>query len=143
MAFVPLEIEDLRLGMYVKLKCSWFKHPFSTNTFKVTSTQDLQTIKKISDLKLYYDPDLSDLDFSPSSETLEEQRPTLYSEEEPPIQDSDAPEEEISPLTAPPAEEDVVKSAWEEKEIRMDAFRERREQLRHTERAYFDSVRMT
>ncbi len=134
MAFEPLEIKDLRLGMYVKLKCSWFKHPFATNSFKVTSIQDLQTIKKISSLKLYYDPDLSDPDSLPSSETLEESAPIL---------DSDASKEEISPLTAPPAEEDVVKSAWEEKEIRLEAFRERREQLRHTERAYFDSVRMT
>ncbi len=71
MAFEPLKIEDLRLGMYVKLKCSWFKHPFTTNTFKVTSIQDLETIKKISGLTLYYDPDLSGPDSLPSSETLE------------------------------------------------------------------------
>ncbi len=134
MAFVPLEIEDLRLGMYVKLKCSWFKHPFASNTFKVTSTQDLQTIKTISSLTLYYDPGLSDPDSLPSSETLEEPPPSLV---------LDPLEEEISSSTAPPTEEDVVKSAWEEKEIRLEAFRERRDQLRNTERAYFDSVRMT
>ena len=74
---------------------------------------------------------------------MEEQRPTLDSEEEPPIQDSDAPEEEISPLTAPPAEADKVKCSWEERGVRLEAFRERREQLRRIERAYFDSVRMT
>ena len=132
MPFVPLEIEDLRLGMYIQLKCSWFKHPFATNTFKVTSIQDLQTIKKISSLTLYYDPDLSDP--LPSSETLEEPPPSLV---------LDPLEEEISSSTAPPTEEDVVKFAGEEKAIRLEAFRERREQLRRTERAYFDSVRMT
>ncbi len=152
MAFEPLKIKDLRLGMYVKLKCSWFRHPFASKTFKVTSVKDLEAIKKIPQLHLYYDPDLSDPDSLPSSETLEEPAPILDSEKESPVLDSekeslvldsDASKEEISPPTAPPTEADKAKCSWEEKKIRVEAFRERRDQLRNTERAYFDSVRMT
>ena len=60
MPFEPLKIEDLRIGHYVKLECSWWRHPFATNTFKVTTKAELQRIKKISKLQLFYDPDLSD-----------------------------------------------------------------------------------
>ncbi len=143
MAFEPLKIKDLRLGMYVKLKCSWFRHPFASKTFKVTSVKDLEAIKKIPQLHLYYDPDLSDPDSLPSSETLEEPAPILDSEKESPVLDSDASKEEISPPTAPPTEADKAKCSWEEKKIRVEAFRERRAQLRQTEGACFDLVRMT
>jgi len=152
MAFEPLKIKDLRLGMYVELKCSWFRHPFASKTFKVTSVKDLEAIKKIPQLHLYYDPDLSDPDSLPSSETLEEPAPILDSEKESPVLDSekeslvldsDASKEEISPPTAPPTEADKAKCSWEEKKIRVEAFRERRAQLIQTEGACFDLVRMT
>jgi hypothetical protein len=60
MAFQQINIEELRLGMYVKLGCSWWKHPFTNNQFKVTNKKDLSTIRNISNLTLNYDPDLSD-----------------------------------------------------------------------------------
>ncbi len=60
MAFQQINIEELRLGMYVKLGCSWWKHPFTNNQFKVMNKKDLSTIRNISKLTLNYDPDLSD-----------------------------------------------------------------------------------
>ena len=40
-----LRPEHLRLGMYVDLNCSWFKHPFPRRSFKLTSQSQLTTIK--------------------------------------------------------------------------------------------------
>jgi putative nucleotidyltransferase with HDIG domain len=37
--------ESLRLGMYVDLNCSWFKHPFPRRSFKITSQSQITTIQ--------------------------------------------------------------------------------------------------
>ena len=60
MPFVPLKPEELRVGLYVKLECSWWNHPFAKNKFKVTSQKEINTIKGIKKLQLFYDPELSD-----------------------------------------------------------------------------------
>lgn len=39
--------ESLRLGMYVDLNCSWFKHPFPRRSFKITSQSQISTIRKL------------------------------------------------------------------------------------------------
>ncbi|MFB3108986.1 MAG: DUF3391 domain-containing protein, partial [Candidatus Binatia bacterium] len=41
MSFLPLRAEELRIGLYVKLVGSWFKHPFPANTFKIQTSKDL------------------------------------------------------------------------------------------------------
>ena len=40
-----LRPDHLRLGMYVDLNCSWFKHPFPRRSFKLTSQNQITTIK--------------------------------------------------------------------------------------------------
>ncbi len=37
--------EQLRIGMYVDLNCSWFKHPFPRRSFKLSSASQITTIK--------------------------------------------------------------------------------------------------
>ena len=53
-------LDELRVGLYVKLDCSWWSHPFASSRFKIASEQDIETIRKIRKLKLYYDLSLSD-----------------------------------------------------------------------------------
>ncbi|WP_342347030.1 HD domain-containing phosphohydrolase [uncultured Nitrospira sp.] len=60
MAFVPLHATALRLGLYIKIEGSWFSHPFPTNSFKIELTKDLETIRGLTKVKLYFDPDRSD-----------------------------------------------------------------------------------
>lgn len=38
---------ELTVGMYVHLNCSWFKHPFPTSTFKISSQDQLTTIRSL------------------------------------------------------------------------------------------------
>lgn len=42
---IKLSPEYLRVGMYVDLNCSWFRHPFPRRSFKLTSQSQINTIK--------------------------------------------------------------------------------------------------
>ncbi len=69
MSYQRLEhLDELRIGLYVKLECSWWAHPFATSRFKIVSQNDIETIRGIRKLKLYYDLGFSD---PPPSEQLE------------------------------------------------------------------------
>jgi len=60
-AYKPLDdLSQLRIGLFVKLECSWWSHPFATSHFKIASPKDIEAIRNIRKLKLYYDPQLSD-----------------------------------------------------------------------------------
>ena len=60
MAFKEIIATDLRIGLYIKLEGSWFSHPFPTNTFKITSYKELDTLLGLTKVKILYDPDKSD-----------------------------------------------------------------------------------
>lgn len=97
MAFIPLKIGELRIGLYIKLECSWWNHPFAKNKFKVTSKKEIATIKGMRKVTLFYDPELSDpeeeilvetvaevseaINLGPSQEELERQEEELRKEQ--------------------------------------------------------------
>jgi putative nucleotidyltransferase with HDIG domain len=60
MSFVPLHPNALRRGLYIKIEGSWFSHPFPTNSFKIKTSQELETLQGLTKVKLYFDPDRSD-----------------------------------------------------------------------------------
>ena len=37
--------DELKVGMYIDLNCSWFKHPFPRKTFRIASLSQLTTIQ--------------------------------------------------------------------------------------------------
>ncbi len=41
-----VKTHELRLGMYVKLEMSWLKHPFARKEFKITSENEIETMKR-------------------------------------------------------------------------------------------------
>jgi HD-GYP domain-containing protein (c-di-GMP phosphodiesterase class II) len=51
--------DELALGMYVHLNCSWFKHPFPKNTFKISSPDQLATIRSLGLSSVLVDPQQS------------------------------------------------------------------------------------
>ena len=101
MPFVPLHSDALRLGMYIKIEGSWFSHPFPTNSFKITTVKDLETLQGLTKIKLYFDPDRSELKWG-QSEPIE--APVRE-----PVQDSEVadqgPSDESSSLESPSQEE--------------------------------------
>ena len=62
MGFIPISLEKLQVGIFIKLDHTWTEHPFIKNTFKITSEDDIALIKKHRLFKILYDPDQSDPD---------------------------------------------------------------------------------
>lgn len=146
MAFEEITIEQLRLGMYVKLECSWWRHPFATNKFKVTNRKDLQTIRKISKLKLYYDPDLSDPEaaFEEGEESVEtDAAPPTPQETDTTTGEShsDADRQQEREPHESPASSLIHLGGCQAQ--RASAFLNRREQLKQTERLHQEALKQT
>ena len=151
MAFQQINIEELRLGMYVKLGCSWWKHPFTNNQFKVTNKKDLSTIRNISNLTLNYDPDLSDpevpdeisIEDTTSASTVSESAPT----EEPPafLEIKESSLEEIEPSLQPTktVHQERGNSRGGYRRQRVEANRARREQLNTCEHAHNEALQQS
>lgn len=59
-AFVPIKAKVLRMGLYIKIEGSWFSHPFPTNSFKIKTTKELETLRGLTKVKLFFDPERSD-----------------------------------------------------------------------------------
>ncbi len=81
MPFVPLKLEDLQVGLYIKLECSWWNHPFAKNKFKVSSQQEIATIRGIRKAQLFYDPDLSDPEATPKNQVGQSSQATEKQEQ--------------------------------------------------------------
>ncbi len=142
MPFEPLKIEDLRIGHYVKLECSWWKHPFAANMFKVTTGTELRRIKKISKLQLFFDPDLSD----PSPEKDELPSHELSSPDSDVQSDIESVEGSFEQEPQGELEEEKEETPRflpEDRKSRREILRERRSQLKKTERAYEETAKQT
>jgi len=124
MAFRPLKAEDLCIGLYVKLVGSWFKHPFSSNTFKIQTEKELATLQALRNFRIQYDPDQSDL--SALSEAPQEE--SEISSKLPPS----------PPLESQPQEPDP---ASQESLTQRDAYEQRRKKLIEAEKAYQEVLR--
>lgn len=106
MPFVPLHATALRLGLYIKIEGSWFSHPFPTNSFKIESAKDLETLCGLTKVKLYFDPDRSEPEGTHSDHTKAPDRKGVQSTAEPDKEPSneselitpqDSSEEEATP----------------------------------------------
>lgn len=62
MAFIPIRVEDLRVGLFVKLECLKRDNPFSEKEFKITSPITLSILKEVPHVRLFFDPALSERD---------------------------------------------------------------------------------
>lgn len=42
-----IDVSELRIGHYVYLDLGWMKHPFALNSFKITSPEQIATIRRL------------------------------------------------------------------------------------------------
>jgi HD-GYP domain-containing protein (c-di-GMP phosphodiesterase class II) len=115
MGFIPITIEKLQVGIFIKLDHVWTDHPFVKNTFKISSEDDIALIKKHRLFKILYDPDQSDPE---ALHALEASLPPAGQEPSPGPQDSllEASEEEPlssqdEPIEAGPSPHEVLARA--------------------------------
>jgi hypothetical protein len=59
MSYAEIPLSEVKVGMYVRLPLSWWKHPFLRNEFRLKSTQDLYFIKGLGLGTIRYDPEKS------------------------------------------------------------------------------------
>ena len=57
---VYIPVDQLRVGIYIKLELSWFEHPFSVNSFKIKNDEQIQTIRSLGLKKILCIPEKSD-----------------------------------------------------------------------------------
>ncbi len=55
-----LQPEQLRVGIFVKLELSWFKHGFARSAFKISSEKQLREVLALRLPRYCYDPERSD-----------------------------------------------------------------------------------
>lgn len=55
-----LRPEDLRIGIFVIIDLPWFKHPFTLNSFKIKSKEQLREVRALKLASYHYDPERSD-----------------------------------------------------------------------------------
>ncbi len=51
---------QLRVGLYIHLDLSWLEHPFSFNSFKIKSEDQIRTLRSLKLGRIRYDPGRSD-----------------------------------------------------------------------------------
>ncbi|WPL16135.1 Cyclic di-GMP phosphodiesterase response regulator RpfG [Thiorhodovibrio winogradskyi] len=63
-----IDVDQLRVGMYVFLDLGWMAHPFSVNNFKISSDSQIDTIRGLGLKQLRWSPERSDLPEPPATE---------------------------------------------------------------------------
>jgi len=135
MPFIPLNnLDDLRIGLFVKLECSWWRHPFAKSQFKISSSKEIATILNVKNLKVLYDPEYSDP--FPQEEQSEPESFSVETDLESFSSSDILPEiSEESEWVSP--ESDIPLPPPVNKEERRDLFRQQREQFQKVENAYW------
>ncbi|GAB1393841.1 DUF3391 domain-containing protein [Rhodocyclaceae bacterium] len=57
-----VDIDALRIGMFIFLDLGWMKHPFALNSFKITSPDQIDTLRGLGVNRLRWSPEKSDPD---------------------------------------------------------------------------------
>lgn len=67
MTTATVEPQDLRIGMFIHLDGGWMSHPFPLSSFKISSAEQIETIRSLGLKKLRWSPERSDL---PAEDTV-------------------------------------------------------------------------
>ena len=65
-----IQVEQLKIGLYIHLDLGWMDHPFSLSNFKIQDEEQIAKIKKIGLSRLRYDPKRSDCHPLPLEKTI-------------------------------------------------------------------------
>src|SRR5215471_10289968 len=57
---IPIDANALRIGMFVHLNVGWMSHPFPLSSFKITSAEQIATIRALGLARLTWSPERSD-----------------------------------------------------------------------------------
>ncbi len=72
---IPIHASALRIGMFVHLNVGWMSHPFPLSSFKLTSAEQIDTIRSLGLVRLTWSPERSDVDQTSDEPALDEPSP--------------------------------------------------------------------
>jgi putative nucleotidyltransferase with HDIG domain len=56
----PIDASALRIGIFIHLNVGWMSHPFPLSSFKITSTEQIETIRALGLARMTWSPERSD-----------------------------------------------------------------------------------
>lgn len=120
--YVPAD--QLRIGLYVFIDLPWFQHPFTLNSFRIATDEQIRDLRALGEKRFRYDPERS------------EGRPPAAVDATPAAADA-APEKDA--VEAPPAAREAppVLSAKQE---RMRVLAEHRRRIEQVDKAFLKSA---
>jgi hypothetical protein len=54
-----IDVEELRVGMYIHLDTGWMSHPFPLSSFRISDPDQIRTIRRLGLQQLRWSPDRS------------------------------------------------------------------------------------
>ncbi|MBL0124376.1 MAG: DUF3391 domain-containing protein [Betaproteobacteria bacterium] len=52
--------DQLRIGLYVFVDLPWFRHPFTLNSFRISSEEQIRELRALKEDRFRYDPQRSE-----------------------------------------------------------------------------------
>ena len=83
--FVLVPVDELKIGMYVKLDCHWLTHPFPRNSFRVQTSNDIALIRRLGQVSIWVDASRSDPECLKKASTTTNSSPVRLEDQSPPI----------------------------------------------------------
>lgn len=115
-----VSIEQLRIGLYVFIDLPWFQHPFTLNSFRIASDEQIRDLRALGEPRFRYDPERSDV------------RPDTPA----PIPEA-AAEHAAAEAPGAPREDSPVLSA---KQLRIHALADHRRRIEQVDKAFLKSA---
>jgi putative nucleotidyltransferase with HDIG domain len=114
-----VSLDQLRVGVFVRLEMKWFAHPFLTNSFKITKPSMIDALRDLGLKKIICVPEKSDvLPLSLKQESVS------------------APE----PPATPPAPDEEMQKLWAVKKERIEQLKKRRQIVAQCEKRFQSGV---
>lgn len=113
-----VSIGELQIGLYVFIDLPWFKHPFTLNSFRIGSEEQIRTLRSLGEPRFRYDPERSDV------------RPEFPASAPPP---AEAPP--VAGDQCPPADDPVFSA----KQERIRVLNEHRQRIEQVDKAFLKS----
>lgn len=125
----PIHIEDLKVGMYIRLDCNWMKHPFPRNNFKIQSRGEIDVIRRLGGIAISLDASRSD------PESLKQSKPPV---KKPPVsQEATEASPDLCQLSA------EVQAILKKKQEDIQRHLLRQEELKHATARHAETVHQT
>ncbi len=133
-----IAIDQVCIGMFIKLDLSWFQHSFPMSSFKITNEQQIKELKALNLKHIRYVPEKTELSVLRSSSSANTPAP-----EEKSTANSSRMNGNVSPTESTQAAETKIKvfdSIIEAKKARFEKLQKQREEIERCEAKFVQAA---